>query len=189
LAAADLATAGGDLFRFIAGGISSNTCEATKEKTEEEAELAYALFWLVIFGTIEKKMIKRIHLILSVLLLPCLIEHTLFAQSKESPKITLSGPLLKAFFLYLDGKYQEALPLAKDGLKEVEKKRGPNHVDVAGGLYILANIYHSMKAYAEAEPLYKRMLAIYENVLGPVDPTVADGLHSLACRGPRPFPT
>jgi len=69
--------------------------------------------------------------------------------------------------LYSQGRYQEAIPVARRVLAIVEKTFGPDHPYVAQSLNYLALLYDELGDYAKAEPLYKRSLAISEKTLGP----------------------
>jgi len=82
--------------------------------------------------------------------------------------------------LYREGRYEDAIPLARDALAIYEKARGPEHPDVAISLNNLAAMYFSQGSYAKAEPLFKRSLAIYEKARGPEHPDVASSLRNLA---------
>ncbi len=82
--------------------------------------------------------------------------------------------------LYGQGRYSEAIPIAKEVLSIREKAFGPEHPDVASSLNYLALLYYYLGDYAKAEPLFKRSLHIYEKNLGPEDPNVANILNNLA---------
>jgi len=81
---------------------------------------------------------------------------------------------------YSQGRYQEAIPVARRLLAINEKALGPDHPNVATSLNDLAVLYDSLGDYARAEPLFKRSLAIYEKALGPDHPRVATSLNNLA---------
>jgi CHAT domain-containing protein/Tfp pilus assembly protein PilF len=78
------------------------------------------------------------------------------------------------------GRYLDAIPVAKHFLAIVEKAYGPDDASVATGLNDLAFLYTSLGEYAKAEPLYKHSLAILEKALGPGHPNVATSLNNLA---------
>jgi len=78
------------------------------------------------------------------------------------------------------GRYQEAIPIAKKVLAIREKDFVPNNPDTAQSLNYLALLYYAQGDYAKAEPLYKRSLAIWEKALGPDHPNVATSLNNLA---------
>lgn len=82
--------------------------------------------------------------------------------------------------LYEAGKYEEAIPIAKNLLELAENKFGPEHPDTAASLNILAELYRAMDDYARAEPLSQRALKIYEKALGPEHPFTATSLNNLA---------
>jgi tetratricopeptide (TPR) repeat protein len=71
---------------------------------------------------------------------------------------------------YSEGRYTDALPLAKRVLAIREKVLGPKHPDVATSLHNLAEVYRSQGRYSDAEPLYKRSLAIRRRHLAPSTP-------------------
>jgi tetratricopeptide (TPR) repeat protein len=81
---------------------------------------------------------------------------------------------------YQRGRYEDAIPLAKEVIAILEKVRGPDHPDVAAMLNTLAELYTLQGRYAEAEPLYERSLAIKEKMLGPDHPDVALSLNDMA---------
>src|SRR5690348_16788871 len=97
------------------------------------------------------------------------------ARLVEAQKAFDEGQRLKAA-----GKYAEATPLAERALKLREIVLGENHLDVATGLNLLANIRYEQGLFAQAEPLLKRALAIQEAALGKNHPDVASSLDNLA---------
>ena len=82
--------------------------------------------------------------------------------------------------LSAEGRYQEAIPFAKEALRLSEREFGPDHPNTGAVLNNLATRYVGQGRYAEAEPLYKRALAIGEKALGPDHPDVAGDLINLA---------
>jgi CHAT domain-containing protein/Tfp pilus assembly protein PilF len=82
--------------------------------------------------------------------------------------------------LYQAGKYDEARPLAERALEIRTKELGPEHLDVANSLNLLANIYYEKGDYTKGEPLHQRALAIREKKLGSEHPLVAASLNNLA---------
>ncbi len=81
--------------------------------------------------------------------------------------------------LWMQDKYDEALPLAERALSIRERELGPDHVDVATSLIGLANICDDMGDSARAEPLYLRALEIREKALGPDHISVSLILNNL----------
>jgi len=82
--------------------------------------------------------------------------------------------------LYQQGKYREAIPVAKELLKVAERTFGPDHQGVVLSLNYLAEVYLAQGKYVQAEPLFKRSPAIREKDLGADHPRVATGLNNLA---------
>ncbi len=82
--------------------------------------------------------------------------------------------------LYDQGRYQEALPFAKEVVRLVEREFGANHPTFAAHLNNLAALYVMQGRDIEAEPLFERALTIFENVLGPDHPEVAITLENYA---------
>ena len=82
--------------------------------------------------------------------------------------------------LYREGKYPEAIEIAKRVLAIRERALGPEHADVRTALNNLAELYRLQGRYAEAEPLYRRSLAIREKTLGPEHADVGTALNNLA---------
>ena len=78
------------------------------------------------------------------------------------------------------GKYDAALPLAERALALREKMLGPEHLEVANALHLLALILDDKHDYAKAESPNLRALAIREKALGPDHPDVALSLFNLA---------
>ena len=64
--------------------------------------------------------------------------------------------------LFDEGRYQEAIPFAKEALRLSEREFGPDDSTTGSTLNNLAFLYRAQGRYAEAEPLYKRSLAIKE---------------------------
>ena len=81
--------------------------------------------------------------------------------------------------LYEEGKYADALMIARRSLALAEKLYGPDHQDVAASLDDTASLYDKQGRYADAEPLYKRSLAIREKAWGPDHPDVGSSLDNL----------
>jgi CHAT domain-containing protein/Tfp pilus assembly protein PilF len=82
--------------------------------------------------------------------------------------------------LYQQGKYNEAIPLAKKALAIFKKILGDNHPNTATSLNNLAGLYESQGKYSEAETLYQQALAIIKAQLGDNHPVTAKSLNNLA---------
>ena len=73
--------------------------------------------------------------------------------------------LINLSVLYrLEARYAEAEPLLIKALAIREKILGPDHPDVAVGLYDLATVYFAQNRLAEAEPLLDRAVEISDRV-------------------------
>jgi TonB family protein len=116
-------------------------------------------------------------------------EQVLFAsgqhQSQEaktqSPEISelnrLNDEVLR---LFGEGKFDEALPVARRALKISEKELGNDHRITADVRANLAELYIGKRDYDEAESNYKRTLAIYEKAFGADHLFVGKTLDRLA---------
>lgn len=82
--------------------------------------------------------------------------------------------------LYEQGKYAEALPMARESVRVAEATYGPEHPRVALALNLLALLLTHQEKFAEAEPLYRRAVSINEKALGPDNPEVGAVLNNLA---------
>ena len=103
-------------------------------------------------------------------------QHTSSAEAlAEASRLSL-----KVVKLYNDGKYDEALPLAKRALELRERALGPDHEMVQSALLNLAEIYTAKTKYGEAQKLVERLLKTYEKTVGPEDAGAAIFLDKLA---------
>src|SRR5260221_5761802 len=82
--------------------------------------------------------------------------------------------------LYQQGKYQEAIPIAKKLLVIQKRVLGPEHPDTVSSLNNLGALYEGMGDYAAAEPLFQQALQIRKKVLGPEHLDTASSLNNLA---------
>jgi tetratricopeptide (TPR) repeat protein/CHAT domain-containing protein len=82
--------------------------------------------------------------------------------------------------LHSQGRYAEAVPIAKRAIAVARTRRGEQHAEFATAIAWLARLYTSQERYADAEPLYRRSLTIAEKALGPRHPEVASALNNLA---------
>ncbi len=82
-------------------------------------------------------------------------------------------------FLALNARYEEALPLAQKALDIKETIFGPNHLNVADALTLLAGQYLMSGRFEEAELLERKALGIYEAAHGPSHMQVAVHLDNL----------
>ena len=79
----------------------------------------------------------------------------------------------------MQGRYAEALPLAKREMELLEKE-GPDRPVTSLVREDLARMYLKLGRFTEAVPLLKRQLAYMEKISGREDPMVADSLDLLA---------
>ena len=78
-----------------------------------------------------------------------------------------------------EGRYQEAIPFAKEALRLSEGEFGNDDPTTGSTLNNLGELYRAQGRYAEAEPLYKRAIEVFEKAFGPDHPDVALGLNNL----------
>ena len=81
--------------------------------------------------------------------------------------------------LFAEGKYDEALPLAKRVLEFRERNSTPGDERLATAALNLAEIYNSKKKLSDAQQLFERALRVYEEKYGPDDRRVATTLDRL----------
>jgi tetratricopeptide (TPR) repeat protein len=106
------------------------------------------------------------------------------AQSKQpsqSPELLQSSELNSAVMkLYNEGKYDEALPLAKRALDLREKALGPGNQDLIPLLVNLAELYKAKRKPGDAQAYLERALQIGEKVFGAEDARITRFLDKLA---------
>lgn len=126
--------------------------------------------------------------LLSLLFLATLL---LVNHSQESPELqeaeTLNASAVK---LYNQGKYNEALPLAKRALEIRDKLLPRTDPRISSSLTNLGEIYIAQKDYKPARLVFERLLQIQEESFGPEDVNLAFTLDRLAvlhyvARNPR----
>jgi tetratricopeptide (TPR) repeat protein/CHAT domain-containing protein len=80
------------------------------------------------------------------------------------------------------GKAKEpgTVSLARRALSIRENRQGPENLDFAKSLNILAGVLYRMGDYSGAKAAYERSLGIREKALGPAHPDVATSLSNLA---------
>jgi tetratricopeptide (TPR) repeat protein len=87
---------------------------------------------------------------------------------------------IKYEILFQQGRYEEAVSLAKKTLEMAERTFGCEHPNVGRSLNNLAFDYHQLGKDAEAEPLYKESLEIAKKIFGPEHINVAISIGNLA---------
>ena len=100
---------------------------------------------------------------------------TVEAQVGDDPK-ALNKQVME---LHRQGKYGEALPLAKQYVEAIGARHGKT-IRYVSALNNFAQLLLATNQLAEAEPLMRRALAIDEKNAGPHHPDVAISLTSLA---------
>ncbi len=85
----------------------------------------------------------------------------------------------RAKSLYGQGKYEEAIAMARETLRVAEITFSSNDIRVAASLNNLANLLRQQQQYEEAKPLYERALIIQVNALGRDHPDVARTLNDV----------
>jgi TonB family protein len=97
------------------------------------------------------------------------------AELAEAKK--LSVEIVK---LYNEGKYDEAIPLARRAVELKEKVLGKESPSLADSLNNLGALYMMKRDYHSANSAYKRSLAIYEKAEGAESPSLTLMLDKLA---------
>ena len=77
------------------------------------------------------------------------------------------------------GRVIEALPFARRAIELMQRERGPDDLELANAMNMLALLHVQLGEYANAEPLYKQALSIREKVLGADHTEVGATLHAL----------
>ena len=120
---------------------------------------------------------RLLRVLFFVAIISSIVQPAYSQQSELDKAKALNQQVIK---LYRQGRYQEAIIVAKKALAIYEKALGAEHASTANSLNDLALLYDSMGDYSKAEPLYQRALAIYEKALGPDHPHTATSLNNLA---------
>ena len=119
--------------------------------------------------------------ILSLLFLAVLLLANTFNSSQEPAELqearTLNDSAVK---LFNQGKYDEALPLAKRALQLREKLLPRTDGQISSSLTNLGEIYIAKKDYKQAKEIFLRLLQIQEELFGRDDPNVSYTLDRLA---------
>lgn len=109
------------------------------------------------------------------------------AQTEKSASVDSSGELAEAISLnrsvvklFGEGKYDEALPLAKRVLEIRERNLEPEDEQIGTAALNLAEIYYAKKKLSDSEALFERVLKIYEKKFGANDRRIAKVLDRLA---------
>jgi tetratricopeptide (TPR) repeat protein len=102
-------------------------------------------------------------------------------ELSDGPSYQLAGVLTAIFKNdHREGRYQEALPVARRALAVLEATLGPHHPFVGTGCTNLGAVLASLRRFPEALEQHRRALAIQEAALGPRHPEVALTLANIA---------
>jgi TonB family protein len=102
-------------------------------------------------------------------------------KSAESAELAETKKLsIEIVRLYNEGKYEEAIPLAKQVVDLKEKILGKEDLSLADSLNNLGALYMVKQDYKNADAAYKRSLAIYEKAKGADDISLTLMLDKLA---------
>jgi TonB family protein len=119
--------------------------------------------------------------ILSLLLLATLLLTNNFNSPQEPAELQEANTLTTSFIrLFNQGKYDEALPLAKRALQIREKHLPRTDPRVADSLTNLGEIYIAKQDYEAAAEVFKRLLKIQQERFGREDVNLAPALDRLA---------
>lgn len=112
--------------------------------------------------------------VLSLLILSTLLFVNSFNSSQEPPELQEADKLNEsAVKLYNQGKFHEALPLAKRALEIRDKLLPRTDPRISSSLTNLGEIYIAQKDYKPAREVFQRLLQIQEEVFGPEDVNLA----------------
>ncbi|HEX5602819.1 MAG TPA: TonB family protein, partial [Pyrinomonadaceae bacterium] len=102
-------------------------------------------------------------------------------SSQESPELAEATELTKSVVkLFKEGKFDEALPLAKRALEIRERLLPPNDQRVSLSLGYLGDVYLAKRDYSSARKAFERLLLLQEERLGPTDVNLTFTLDRLA---------
>jgi len=119
--------------------------------------------------------------ILSLLLLATLLLTNNFNSPQETPELQEATTLTASFIkLFNQGKYDQALPLAKRALQIREKALPRTDQRVVDSLINLGEVYIGKQDYRPARDTFKRLLQILEERFGAEDLRLASTLDRLA---------
>ena len=102
------------------------------------------------------------------------------ASVSQEDRARLSSLQQKIDELDHAGKYRDAIPVAEERLKLVEKTGDLDPPETGAACDKLGDLYRKNGAYAKAESVLQRALAIREKTLGPQHPEIAESLNNLA---------
>lgn len=114
-----------------------------------------------------------------VLLASLLLVASATAQSQDDALKEASQLSLQVVKLHNEGKYEEALPMAKRAVEIRESLLGKEDPLVADALSNLGAVMMAMKNYGGAQSQYEKALSIYEKAYGETSLKVCGALDNL----------
>jgi len=104
-----------------------------------------------------------------VLLTSLIFSHLFIPQlAQQSPELKEASELsLSVMKLFKEGKFDEAIPLAKRALEIRERLLPPGDPMVLTALGNLGNLYNAKRDYNAAKKTFERLLALQEQQFGP----------------------
>ena len=100
---------------------------------------------------------------------------------QQSPELKEASDLsLSVVKLFKEGKFDEAIPLAKRALEIRERVLPPGDPMVLTALGNLGNLYNAKSDYNAAKKTFERLLAVQEQQFGPTNVKLASTLDLLA---------
>ena len=125
---------------------------------------------------------KTMKIFLCFLLTSLLASGSVISEtSQESPELNEATEMTKSVAqLFKEGKFDEALPLAKRALEIRERLLPRNDPRVANSLSFLGDVYLAKREYDNARKTFERLLHLQEELVGPTDVRLANTLDRLA---------
>jgi TonB family protein len=110
-----------------------------------------------------------------------LLASLLFSQTpQESSELAEATEMIKSVgTLFKEGKFDEALPLAKRALEIRERLLPRNDPRVANSLSFLGDVYMARRDYDNARKTFERLLQVQQELAGPNDVRLANTLDRL----------
>mgnify|MGYP003288781362 CR=1 FL=1 len=101
--------------------------------------------------------------------------------SQQSPELKESGDLsVSVVKLFKEGKFDEAIPLAKRALEIRQRLLPPADPMVLTALGNLGDLYNAKQDYSAAKKIFERLLPLQEQQFGPTNVKLASTLDRLA---------
>ena len=117
-----------------------------------------------------------------VLLTSLIFSHLFIPQfAQQSPELKEASDLsVSVVRLFKEGKFDEALPLAKRALEIRQRLLPPNDPEVLTALGNLGNLYNAKSDYNAAKKSFERLLPMQEQQFGATNVQLASTLDRLA---------